>query len=287
MAQKRMLDKKISVSEQVNRLSDRAALVFTWGIAHADDLGFLPFSIEGLKHTIIPMRLRGGREFSAAWAEIVACKDHSTNTVLIQLVEIDGQKYWHYPMFEYSQTVKKDRVPNTLLDLKDAPVAKAWADVEKKLSGMKILDPFKEVAELAVENPEIQKPIFGMKLRTKGKKNKHSGAEFTAAKDHLIKTWKLKSGEYPFTTIDAGLMSRLLTRGLPMTLALLDLFWIEINSDREKWTRDSLGKTLKALFHILPKLLDDYRLKGMAEKHLGPVNRNMADLLSGIKMEAK
>ena len=49
MAQKRMLDKKISVSEQVAKLSLEAQLIFTWAIPHTDDAGMLPHSNMTLK----------------------------------------------------------------------------------------------------------------------------------------------------------------------------------------------------------------------------------------------
>ena len=54
MAQKLMIDKKISVSEQVANLPIEAQLLFTWMIPHADDVGLLPYSARTIKALVIP-----------------------------------------------------------------------------------------------------------------------------------------------------------------------------------------------------------------------------------------
>lgn len=56
MARRRSLSKQISLSEQVDQLSDRAALLFTWMIPHADDYGRLPGSTRKLMGMVIPLR---------------------------------------------------------------------------------------------------------------------------------------------------------------------------------------------------------------------------------------
>jgi hypothetical protein len=51
-----MISKSISVSEQVNILSDFAALLFTWLIPHTDDYGVIPGSSRKIKALVVPMR---------------------------------------------------------------------------------------------------------------------------------------------------------------------------------------------------------------------------------------
>lgn len=55
MAQKRMLNKSISVSAQVNELSLKSQLIFTWLIPHLDDFGYFdnrPEVIKAMAFTI-------------------------------------------------------------------------------------------------------------------------------------------------------------------------------------------------------------------------------------------
>ncbi len=56
MANRRSISRSISVSEQVDMLSDRAALLFTWMLPHADDYGRLPGSVKKLAAIVVPMR---------------------------------------------------------------------------------------------------------------------------------------------------------------------------------------------------------------------------------------
>lgn len=58
MANRRMLSKSISISEQANDLSDFAALLFTWMIPHADDWGILPGSARKVKALIVRYGLK-------------------------------------------------------------------------------------------------------------------------------------------------------------------------------------------------------------------------------------
>lgn len=110
MAQKRMLDKKISVSEDVASLSTEAQLLFTWMIPHADDVGLLPYSARAIKALVVPM------------------KDWSVEDIGIHLEDIRkknltkvfthaGEKYWQLTSFVAHQTLKKDRQPQTNLKI--------------------------------------------------------------------------------------------------------------------------------------------------------------------------
>lgn len=55
MAQKRMLNKSISLSKQINDLNLKEKLLFTWSIPHLDDYGLLDSSPEVIKATVVPM----------------------------------------------------------------------------------------------------------------------------------------------------------------------------------------------------------------------------------------
>ena len=57
MANRRSLNKSISVSEQANFISDKAALLYTWMIPHTDDFGRLPGSIRKMAAMVIPHKL--------------------------------------------------------------------------------------------------------------------------------------------------------------------------------------------------------------------------------------
>ena len=55
MAQKRMLNKTISVSKQVNKLSLKSKLIYTWSIPHLDDYGYLTKDTEVYRAIVFPM----------------------------------------------------------------------------------------------------------------------------------------------------------------------------------------------------------------------------------------
>ena len=111
MAQKRMIDKKISVSEQVASLPIEAQLIFTWSIPHSDDVGLLPYSPRTLKAMIVPMLEMPPATFEKHMAAIV-------EQGLWRVFEHEGEKYYRLISFTSHQTLKKDRQPQTLLKIK-------------------------------------------------------------------------------------------------------------------------------------------------------------------------
>src|SRR3990167_5180290 len=119
MAQKRMLDKKISVSEQVANLPVEAQLFFTWSIPHADDLGLLPYSPRTIKALIVPM----------LDIDVETIGNHLEAIVkqgLYEIYEHSGQRFIRIVKFGNHQTLKKDRKPSTYLtDIE------TWEQVEK------------------------------------------------------------------------------------------------------------------------------------------------------------
>ncbi len=108
MAQRRMIDKKISVSEQVANLSVEGALLFTWMIPHADDAGLLPYSPRAIKALVVPMRDEMTAEIIGFQLESM-CKQN-----LISPFHYEGITYWRINNFHQIQTLQKDRNPQTL-----------------------------------------------------------------------------------------------------------------------------------------------------------------------------
>lgn len=96
MANRRMLSKSISISEQANELSDFAALLFTWMIPHADDWGILPGSPKKVKALVIPMRKQTPKEVEKAIHELVSA-------VLVWWYEVEGEKYIQFRKWDKHQ----------------------------------------------------------------------------------------------------------------------------------------------------------------------------------------
>ncbi len=119
MAQKRMIDKKISISEDVASLTLEAKLLFTWMIPHSDDVGLLPYSARSIKGLVVPMI----DEFTT---ESVGIHLESIRKArLIEELEWFGDKFWRITNFSQHQTLKKDRKPFTI-----AKYIENWNTVE-------------------------------------------------------------------------------------------------------------------------------------------------------------
>lgn len=122
MAQRRMLSQKISISEQVQGLDIKNRLLFTWIIVHADDLGLLPYSPNVIKAIVFPM----SPEYT-----IVDIEKGMNKIVIADLVEIfeyEKQKFYKFKKFFSHQTLKKDRYPQTILDIQNEGTPKEMWD---------------------------------------------------------------------------------------------------------------------------------------------------------------
>ena len=105
MAQRRFISKSISLSSQVDLLSDRAALLFTWMLPHADDEGCMRGEPKIIKGTVVP--LRSGQFWTEGRIE----------KYLISMAETDLIYYWWQAGFRYvqftgwkeHQTIQTDR----------------------------------------------------------------------------------------------------------------------------------------------------------------------------------
>ena len=105
MANRRMLSKSISVSDETNELTDFAALLFTWMISHTDDYGVIPGSAGRIKALVVPRRNRTDAEVDAALEEMRALG-------LIYRYELNGNQYLQMVNFDrYQDGLNKRTAP--------------------------------------------------------------------------------------------------------------------------------------------------------------------------------
>lgn len=119
MAQGRIIDKKISVSEQVANLPVEAQLLFTWMIPHADDFGLLPYSSRSIKALVIPMIDTITSQHVQNYLEAMLREK------LIEVIAWEGSKYYRLTGF-HNQKLRKDIKPNTIV-----PGLTEWEDISK------------------------------------------------------------------------------------------------------------------------------------------------------------
>jgi len=105
MAQRRMLNKSISLSTQVNRISIPTQLLFTWMIPHADDEGRLIGEPQWIKGTVIP--LKTGRFWSLKAVENHLL-DMESSGLIYYWYQLDS-RYIEFPTWKEHQTIQLDR----------------------------------------------------------------------------------------------------------------------------------------------------------------------------------
>lgn len=101
MATGRMLRGQISVSPQVNDLSLKATLLFTWLIPHVDDFGRINAHPRRLKSIIFPMR----EDISIS--DIDESLYQMADQGLIILYQIDDEKFLQMTKFDQHQRIDK------------------------------------------------------------------------------------------------------------------------------------------------------------------------------------
>lgn len=194
-----MIDKKISVSEQVANLPVEAQLIFTWSIVHADDLGLLPRSHRTLKAMVTPMLDLTIDQFGNHMEDIV-------RQGLIREFVFKEEKFYRVINFKEHQTLKKDRQPQTLIKipLSEAP-KKSWEMVESILEDNGIL---LEDTDFQLE-PEVKRREV---KRSEDKYILTSFEEFwkeypnKKVKKKALQTWmRIKPDEKLFESIMTGL----------------------------------------------------------------------------------
>lgn len=103
-----MLDKKISVSEDVANLTTEGQLLFSWMILHADDIGLLPYSARSIKGLVVPMNETFTMESVGFHLESMKKAN------LIELFEWEEDKFYRLKSFSNHQTLKRDRKPQSI-----------------------------------------------------------------------------------------------------------------------------------------------------------------------------
>jgi hypothetical protein len=97
-----MIAKNISTSRKVNRLPDRAALLYTWMIPHTDDYGHLEGDPLSIRAKVAPMRTLNEQEVQQD-LELMVQND------LIRFYSVEGETYIEIINFDTFQTFKSDR----------------------------------------------------------------------------------------------------------------------------------------------------------------------------------
>lgn len=118
MATGRILKTQISVSEQINDLSLKSALLFTWMIPHADDFGRLHGSSRKIKSIVVPMR----DDFTRDDVENSLQEIH--NKGLIIRYQINGDIYIQFPSWEEHQKGLHRRTVSKIPEFQESDLMK-------------------------------------------------------------------------------------------------------------------------------------------------------------------
>lgn len=98
----RMLNKRISIDDEVAKLSDKAIILYCWSIPHLDSEGKILASNEILKGTVVPYLKRFTNQL------IGRLKNELNQSPLVIIYGENG-KYMKFLGFEKNQTINKDR----------------------------------------------------------------------------------------------------------------------------------------------------------------------------------
>lgn len=108
MANRRMLSKSISTSVQVNKLSIKAKLLFTWMIPHADDDGRMKGEAEHIMGIVVPLLRWTIKEIQTYLLDI-------EKAGLIHIWQDNGEQLLHFPKWKSHQTLQNDRYHKSTL----------------------------------------------------------------------------------------------------------------------------------------------------------------------------
>lgn len=124
MTQRRMLNKSISQSMQVDQLNTDAQLLFTWMIPHADDEGRLNGNPQWIKGMVVP--LKSGRYWSLKCIENYLL-DMEASGLIYYWYQLDS-RYIEFPSWKAHQTIQLDRVQLSKIPAFDSEKAKDAGD---------------------------------------------------------------------------------------------------------------------------------------------------------------
>lgn len=167
MAQKRMIDKKISVNEKLADLPVEAQLLFTWMIPHADDIGLLPYSSRTIKALVIPM-------VDMKVEQVGFHLESMIKAGLIEVFDWKKEKFYHIVKFLDNQTLKRDRKPvsiaSTITEWKT--VDSIWKTLETQVSNLSNKEKISNLSKegVSAEDGGVGKNLLKEKLKSLGLK---------------------------------------------------------------------------------------------------------------------
>jgi DNA replication protein DnaC len=123
MANRRMIGKSISLSDQVNSMPVYGQLLFTWMVPHADDWGRMRGKPSVVKATVVPLH-------DVTLEQIDECLNAMAAARLILRYVVDGEQFICFPKWDQHQTGLHKRVASKIppppvesaqLELTEAP----------------------------------------------------------------------------------------------------------------------------------------------------------------------
>lgn len=204
MAKRRLISTKISVNLQIQNLSIKSRLLFTWLIPHSDDIGILPYEARVIKGLVLPI----ADDYTIDDVE-KGLKEMLEND-LISIIEYKGQKYYYLKKFFNNQTLKQDRQPQTLLPIQmEKNPKKTWQNLKELLAvedngiqmednGIQMASEVKiredKISNLNIIAESIDSAGTSFDNTTKKKKKETTPEEKQFQKDavELIEYWKTK-----------------------------------------------------------------------------------------------
>lgn len=128
MAQKRLIDKKISLSEKLAELPFGAQLLYTWMIPHADDFGLLQGSPRTIKAQVLPMA-------DVSLADVTSWIIKMERLGLLKSFKYQEKEFYHIQDFEKNQNLRHDMQPYIILPIElGKDYQENWKKCEKLLS---------------------------------------------------------------------------------------------------------------------------------------------------------
>ena len=240
MAKARMLHKKISISEDVNKLSLSARLLFTWIIAHADDEGRLKGDATYIKAVVVPY---------TKWSRklIESYLYQMKNTGLIYYWQNNNQQYIELCKWTDYQSIRKDRFePSKLPSYKDNKLSTKEQPDDNQKDTQSNISELSPVKFNKSEFKESEEAVADLKTTSNSGFliNPHTFEPSTAGEVAAIEVWKQLE---PYNPLAFGsTYMRALKRGLHQ-----DLFYQFASEIKQDPTIEKRG----AVFN---KKVDDY-----------------------------
>lgn len=129
MAQKRLIDKKISLSEKVADLELLGQLIYERMIIHADDFGLLQASPRTIKAQVVPM-------IDTTLDEVARNLTKMIHIGLVAKIKINDGVYLRIVGHEREQKLRRDMQPYTILPVELSGDYKAnWKTIDELVTG--------------------------------------------------------------------------------------------------------------------------------------------------------